>query len=157
MVIKLASFGIHNQLYKQVMEVRRKVFVEELGLDPEYDFDGKDDEAVHFLMLVDEKPAGSARWLETTEGILIERLAIIPAYRGLGLGSLLLRYVVKDVLPSKKNIYLYSPENLADFFRWNGFEVDGDKKEIRAVPHYKMVYIRKDHERQGLLKKLFKR
>ncbi len=156
MVIKLASFGIHNPLYKQVMEVRRKVFVEELGLDPEYDFDGKDDEAVHFLMLIDEQPAGSARWLETKQGILIERLAIIPQYRSLGLGTLLLRYVVQDVLPSKKTIYLYAPEYLVDFFTWNGFLQEGEPADIRGVPHYKMLYIKNKQDKKGFIKKIFK-
>ena len=157
MVIKLASFGISNPLYKQVMEVRRRVFVEEIGLDPEYDFDGKDDEAVHFLLLVDDKPAGAARWLETPEGIVIERLSIIPQYRSLGLGTLLLRYVIKDVLPSKKTIYLYSPEYLTDFFAWNGFQTVGDKVDMRGVAHYKMIYQKEKHDKKGLLKNLFKR
>ncbi len=157
MVIKVTSFGISNPLYKQAMEVRRRVFVEELGLDPEYDFDGKDDEAVHFLMIIDDQPAGAARWLEAKEGILIERLSIIPEYRDLGLGTFLLRYVVKDVLPSKKTIYLYAPEYLSDFFQWNGFQIQGEKQDMRGVPHYKMVYVKEKEQRQGLLKKLFKR
>ena len=139
------------------MEVRRRVFVDELGLSPEYDFDGKDDTAVHFVMLIDDKPAGSARWLETKEGILIERLAIIPEYRNLGLGTLMLRYVVKDVLPSKKTIYLYAPEHLTDFFVWNGFESQGDKIDIQGTGHYKMVYTKEKEEKQGFLKKLFNR
>ena len=157
MVIKLVSFGFRSPLFKQVMEVRRRVFVEEMGIDPDLDFDSLDAEAVHFLMLIDDQPAGSARWIETKQGIQIERLAIIPEHRHMGLGSLMLKFVVKDVLPAKKTIYLYSPENLQHFFMLNGFEAEGEKTEINGKPHYKMIYVKKQEERQGLLKKLFKK
>ncbi len=155
MVIKLASFGISNPLYKQVMQVRRQVFVEEVGLEPEYDFDGLDDEAVHFLLMVDEQPAGAARWRETKEGVVIERLSIVKKYRGLGLGTLLLRYVVKDVLPSKRKIYLLTPDFLVDFFRWNGFEIEGEKFQEAGTDHYKMVYQRDEKSRKSLISRIF--
>ncbi len=160
MVIKILSFGMSSPLFKEVMKVRKTVFVDELGMDPEFDFDGLDDKAVHFLLTVNDKPVGSARWVETDQGIKIERLATIPEYRGQGLGQLLLRQVVFDVLPSKKRIYLHSPELLVEFFRWNGFEVEGEKFEEAGVPHYKMVYTKQQHkgsEISNFFKGLFKR
>ncbi len=155
MKIKLVSFGYTNELFKDCMQVRHSVFVEELGWDPQIDFDVMDEKAAHFLLSVDEQPVGAARWIETEEGVKIERLSIIKEFRGLGLGHLLLRYVLDDLKPSKKPIYLHSPENLVDFFIWNGFKTEGGKFEQNGQNYYKMLYVKNTTERRknkGLLK-----
>ena len=159
MVIKILSFGFRNPLYKQVMKVRKSVFVDEIGIDPEFDFDVYDEIAAHFLLTVNDIPVGSARWRETDEGVKIERLAIIKQYRGQGLGHLLIRQVVLDVLPSKKKIYLHTPEHLVEFFRWNGFEVEGEKFDEAGTPHYKMVYVKHSQKvkSQRSITNIFKR
>jgi predicted GNAT family N-acyltransferase len=141
------------------MQVRKQVFVDELGLDPEIDFDGLDYESVHFLLEVDNKPVGTARWRETDEGIKIERLSILKEYRGYGFGHVLLRYVVKDVLPSKKKIYIHAPEDLLNFFIWNGFEIEGEEFEEAGTAHYKLFYAKhqlKNSTKKGFLNKLIK-
>ena len=37
---------------KQAYEVRREVFIREQGIDPGEEYDGKDNEALHFLALL---------------------------------------------------------------------------------------------------------
>ncbi len=160
MVIKILSFSYENPLYQDAMKVRKAVFVDELGLDPEFDFDGLDMEAVHFLLTVNDQPVGAARWRETDEGIKIERFSIVKEYRGKGLGHVLLRYVIEDVLPSKKKIYLHAPEYLMNFFVWNGFEVESEEFDEAGIPHFKMFYAKVDHETKNLtnlVEGLFKR
>ena len=157
MVIKLVTFGFRNDLFKKASEVRLKVFVKEMGIDPNIDFDTLDIEAAHYLMLVDDKPVGTARTIETKEGIAIERLSIIPEYRRIRLGSVLLKFVINDVLPTNKTIYLFSPEDLKYFFMLNGFEQTDQKLEINNKPHVKMKYIVKEKTRLSFIKKLFKK
>lgn len=160
MVIKLLSFGMNNPLFQKAMQVRKSVFVDEMGIDPQVDFDEFDIDAAHFLIDVNDHPVATARWRETEKGVKIERLAVVKEFRRQGFGQLLLRQVVLDVLPSKKTIYLHSPDNLVDFFIWHGFEPTDDKVEELGFEAYVMIYVRDEAQRmtqkKNLISRLFK-
>ena len=47
----------------QVYDIRREVFIEEQGVPEDIEMDGRDDEAVHVLAVVDGEPAGCGRLL----------------------------------------------------------------------------------------------
>ncbi len=160
MVIKLLSFGMNNPLFQKAMQVRKAVFVDEMGIDPQIDFDEFDIDAAHFLIDLNGQPIATARWRETDKGVKIERLAVIKEYRSQGFGQLLLRHVVLDVLPSKKTIYLHSPTDLVDFFIWHGFEPTGEKVEELGLEAIVMIYIkdqtRRKSQKKDLISRLFK-
>ncbi len=156
MLIKIISFGGHSEKLNEAMQVRHSVFVEEMGIDPEIDFDGKDIDAIHFLLYVDDKPTATARYLELKEGIKIERFAVIKEKRGQALGHLLLRYIVRDALPSKKTIFVNAPIALKGFFEYNGFVPEGVPFEDSGEEKIKMVYDSK-RKKKSLITRMFKK
>ncbi len=141
MVIEILSFSDENkELFNKAMQIRFDVFTYEQGVDKDLEFDGLDSESVHFLVNIDAKPVATARWRETDEGIKIERMAVLRNYRHLGIGNLLLRYVIQDVLPSKRKIYLHAQKQVVDFYKLNHFAVEGEVFYEANIPHFKMIY-----------------
>jgi predicted GNAT family N-acyltransferase len=141
MIIEILSFSYENkELFKKAIKIRFSVFTDEQGVDKDLEFDGLDPDAVHFLVNIDSEPAAVARWRETDEGVKIERMAVLKKFRHLGIGNLLLRYIVQDVLPSKRKIYLHAQTQVVNFYKLNHFETVGDVFYEANIPHYKMIY-----------------
>ena len=140
MVIVISSFGANDENFKKCMEIRFKVFTEEQGVDKDIEFDGLDFEAAHYLVLADNKPVATARWRETDEGIKIERMAVIKEYRGLGIGNLLLRYMLRELVKSGKKIYLHAQKYVQKFYELNHFKPVGEPFYEANIEHIKMVY-----------------
>ncbi len=140
MFIVILSFGYENPLFKKAMNVRFEVFTKEQGVDKDIEFDGKDFEAVHYLVTVDDKPVAAARWRETDEGIKIERMAVLKQYRSLGIGTLLLKYILKELEKSGKKIYLHAQKQVEGFYKIHHFKPVGEPFYEANIEHIKMVY-----------------
>ena len=139
-MIEIKRFGFEDkELAEKAFQIRRKVFVEEQGVDPALEYD-HEQESHHYLMLLGEKPIGAARWRETPGGIKLERFAVLKEYRNRGLGEIILREVIKDVVPSGKKIYLHSQLKAVPFYERNGFVKMGDPFTEAGMKHYCMEY-----------------
>lgn len=74
--------------------IRRRVFIEEQGVPEALEWDGLDAEARHFLArAADGSPIGCARLLA---GCRIGRMAVLPEWRGRGVGHALLQAVIAE-------------------------------------------------------------
>ncbi len=144
MVIRIDSFSYENDwLFKYALNIRTKVFVDEIGVDKFLEFDGLDYDATHYLVTVDSGFVATARYRELSEGIKIERFAVLPPFRHKGIGVVLIRKVIEDVLPSKMKIYLHAQEKVVNFYLLNGFKVEGERFQEANINHFKMIYQRK--------------
>src|SRR5579862_204677 len=80
--------------------VRVTVFVEEQKVPVELELDERDADAVHYLASIDATPIGTARLVDYLDRgrrvAKIGRVAILPAYRKSGIGSVLMRHVLDD-------------------------------------------------------------
>ncbi len=123
----------------QALEIRKKVFVEEQGVDPALEYD-HEEEARHFLLFLGEKPIAAARWRETGKGIKLERFAVLPEFRNRGIGEIILRAVLEDVVPLEKPIYLHAQLKAVSFYERNGFEKVGEQFTEAGIEHYLMTY-----------------
>ncbi len=138
-VIKFTSED--KALASQALNIRKKVFVEEQGVDPALEND-HEDEARHFLLFLGEKPIAAARWRETGKGIKLERFAVLPEFRNRGIGEIILRAVLEDVVPLEKPIYLHAQTKAVSFYERNGFEKVGEQFTEAGLEHYLMTYSR---------------
>jgi len=120
-------------------EVRRKVFVEEQNVDPEVEYEFEN-EGHFYILLFDGAPIGTARWRYTTNGIKLERFAMLKEYRNRGLGKNLLAEVMKDVLPLNKKIYLHSQVNAINYYKRAGFIEKGDHFFEANIEHVLMEF-----------------
>jgi predicted GNAT family N-acyltransferase len=129
-----------SDLAKQAFAIRRKVFVEEEGVDPNLEYDHEED-AHHYLLLLGGKALATARWRETEKGIKLERFAVLPGFRNRGLGGIILKEVINDVLPLGKTIYLHSQLRAVPFYERHGFVKEGDVFYEADMGHYYMKKI----------------
>ena len=84
-------------------QIRKKVFCEEQKISEKIEFDNLDHLCEHFLIGKDKNYIATARVRHKNKNILkIERVAVLPEFRRLKVGSLLINKIVEFNLNSKK-------------------------------------------------------
>lgn len=137
---EIISFKINDKIrYNQALEIRKKVFIQEQkvsrGLEVE-----NEEEATYYLLLVDDEPVGTGRWRKTTQGIKLERFAVLPEYRNQNLGTLILQKVLKDLREKTEKVYLHSQLKAVPYYERQGFKKRGEMFVEANIRHYKMVW-----------------
>lgn len=141
LTIKIESFTHENKEYIQhSYRIRNIVFVEEQGVDKFLEYDGLDNEAIHYLVFYNNTPVCTGRWRETEEGIKLERFAVLKEYRGKALASLMLRYMMEELILSKKKIYMHAQSGAVSFYKAHGFEIVGEMFIEADIEHFTMVF-----------------
>jgi predicted GNAT family N-acyltransferase len=126
-------------LAEQAFFIRRKVFVDEQGVDQKLEYDNEE-QSNHYLLLVAGKPIATARWRETEKGIKLERFAVLPEFRNRGFGEIILDAVLNDVRHLGKTIYLHSQVRAVSFYERNGFIKEGEMFIEAGIEHYYMKF-----------------
>ncbi|GAB4024118.1 GNAT family N-acetyltransferase [Spirosoma koreense] len=123
--------------------IRRQVFVEEQHVSAREEYDEYEDTSTHFLAYADGKPCGTARWRRTSNGVKLERFAVLPQFRGQGVGKALVRAVLDDVFSQQpepiERIYLHAQVTAMPLYSGFGFVAVGPMFEEAGIQHYKMV------------------
>ena len=113
----------HESLYM----IREKVFIEEQKVTSQLEWDGMDEEAIHFLAFKNEKAIGCARAFVIENYMQLGRMAVLKEYRGEGIGTALLE---KAMTTAKLNelsvIYISAQCQAIDFYKKFGFEITSD-------------------------------
>ncbi|WP_420146555.1 GNAT family N-acetyltransferase [Spirosoma sp.] len=126
-----------------VFAIRRQVFVEEQHVDAREEYDEFESTSTHFLARVDGEPAGTARWRRTSNGVKLERFAVLTQFRGYGVGKALVRAVLDDVFSQQpepiERIYLHAQLTAMPLYAGFGFVPVGPMFEEAGIQHYKMV------------------
>ncbi len=139
-VVKIASQEQQAAAY----EIRKEVFVDEQKVPIDEEIDQFEVVSFHFLAITpDDKPCGAARWRVTTEGVKLERFAVLKEFRSQGVGSALVKKVLEDIaedpgLKEKKH-YLHAQIDAVPLYQKFGFRKEGDMFEECDIQHYKMV------------------
>lgn len=123
--------------------VRRRVFIEEQGVPEHMEWDAADATAIHFLALtLDGQPMGCARLLPDGH---IGRMAVLPDWRGLGVGTALLAAVVGTARRTgAAQLELSAQLHAAPFYSKAGFVAVGDRYQEAGIPHVCMQKILTD-------------
>lgn len=132
---------IYPEAFSEIQAIRRLVFQEEQGVDPELEFDGLDSVADHFLAYLDDRPVGTAR-IRYLDGqtAKIERLAVISNARGNGIGKKLMEKAI-EVAHQKgmKQAVIHAQEYVKGLHQKLGFEQVGECFEEAGILHIKMI------------------
>ncbi|MDO3722502.1 GNAT family N-acetyltransferase [Marinobacter sp. chi1] len=123
-----------------IRDIREQVFIREQRVPPELEWDDTDEIADHYLaVLPGNTPAGVARLFGTPgETAHIGRMAILPEFRGQGIGEALLRHVMNDAAVSHPEIVLSAQEYAIPFYQRSGFHVCSDLYDDAGIPHVDM-------------------
>ena len=125
----------------EAMRIRTEVFVYEQGF---IDLpDETDLVALHFVRYIGTLPVATCRAFADSDGdYILGRFAVLKAYRGKGLGSLLLGAVCDSLrergVPCLK---LHSQYPAKDFYEKNGFVVCGEPEYEQNALHVWMKKI----------------
>lgn len=121
----------------QLAAVRRAVFIEEQGVPEALEWDEYDAVSTHWLaVLPDGAPVGCARLLPDGH---IGRMAVLPAWRGRGIGRALLDAVLAKARACGLNCVRLSAQCRAtDFYRRAGFVAEGEIYAEAGIPHRAM-------------------
>ncbi|CAN5550426.1 GNAT family N-acetyltransferase [soil metagenome] len=123
--------------------IRREVFVDEQHVSAEEEYDEFEDISTHFLARADGTPCGTARWRRTSNGVKLERFAVLKTFRGMGVGKALVKAVLEDVFSQQpepiERIYLHAQVSAIPLYAGFGFVSIGPMFEEAGIQHYKMV------------------
>lgn len=127
-----------NSSKAQLSFVRRQVFILELGIDEQDEWDDKDEDAIHFVAFgTTAVPVGVCRLTEEGQ---ISRLAVLPNYRHQGNGTLLLRKAIQVAREMQlKQVFLHAMVDVQVFYQAHGFTTDGRIFMEAGKPHVKMI------------------
>lgn len=135
------SFSIEPTTWQDNREalssVRTRVFVEEQAVPAALEWDDCDDTAYHWLATADDgAPIGTARMLRDGH---IGRMAVVPAWRGRGVGSALLAAALRRAREDDLyEAYLYAQTHAVPFYERAGFQVVGEPFMDANIPHLTM-------------------
>jgi predicted GNAT family N-acyltransferase len=122
---KLLSYGSN---LTEVYDIRRKVFIEELGGKEETEFDESDSYAIHAIAYqgTDPKiPVAVGRMTYDGVNCLLDRVAVIKEYRGMQYGDFIVRILLNKAFISGINkINVYTDKEHVEFYKKIGFEIE---------------------------------
>ncbi|MDR3410551.1 MAG: GNAT family N-acetyltransferase [Formivibrio sp.] len=121
--------------------IRQTVFVEEQGVPAEIELDSADAGATHFLIWDWQgRPAACARLLPEGK---VGRMAVLPAWRGQGLGERLLQAAMQEARQRGWfELRAAAQASVTGFYTQAGFEPVGDPFEAAGIAHQMMrVYL----------------
>lgn len=122
--------------------IRTKVFIEEQGVPEEDEFDKYDrneSEAVHLLILQDDKPVGTGR-IRFTEGYgKLERICVDKNYRSGGFGKEIIFELERIAKENKQTkVKLHGQTQAASFYQKLGYKICSDVFSEDGIDHFLM-------------------
>ena len=126
-----------EQAGKACLEVRCRVFVEEQGVPMDVEMDGLDPGCVHALARgPDGSPVGTGRLLP--EG-RIGRMAVLPAWRGRGVGREILSALESEARRrGHGRVLLHAQVAARGFYEAAGYRAVGGVFQEAGIPHVAM-------------------
>ena len=120
-----------------LMAIRTNVFVDEQGVPPDLECDGRDADATHFLATDKAgNPVGVARLLADGQ---IGRIAVLPAFRRRGIGRRMLDLAM-DTARARGDgrVWLHAQIDAQDLYLQAGFRIVGERFMEAGIPHIAM-------------------
>lgn len=128
--------------YAPLSMIREKVFIEEQKVTSQLEWDGLDEEAIHFLAYQDEKAIGCARAFVIENHMQLGRMAVLKEYRNNGIGSFLIEKAITTAkLNQLSKISISAQCHAIDFYKKFGFEVTSEIYLDAGISHQDMELI----------------
>lgn len=137
--IIVKRLSLEDPELSKALTIRKTVFVEEQHCPPELEYEN-DDKSTHFLATCNGEPCGAARWRKTQNGYKLERFAVLPNFRGKGIGVHLVKAVLYDLPKNASHIYLNAQLSALNFYLTLGFKPVGEQFEEAGIKHQQMIF-----------------
>lgn len=136
-IVKVADFTRDRDA---ISMIRSQVFQIEQGVDAALEFDGLDDQAVHFLAYLITQPVGTLRIrLIDQNTAKLERLAVLSQFRNDGIGKKLMQTALEFLFDKNiTDVRIHAQEAVIRFYEKLGFVSEGERFEEAGIVHRKM-------------------
>lgn len=122
--------------------VREEVFVRSQSVPPEVDRDGRDEDALHAVALVDGEVVGTGRLLATEDVGVIGRMAVLPRHRTAGIGAGLLATLERAAVHSGlSGVELHAQLTARGFYDRAGYRALGEVYVEAGLAHVTMAKV----------------
>lgn len=112
------------------------VFIDEQGVPAEITWDGRETDAIHFLLEMNGQASACGRLLDTGQ---VGRMAVMPQQRRCGLGGKLLRFMIEQAREQGfDRLFLNAQKSAIDFYLRHGFSICGEEFIEANIPHREM-------------------
>ncbi|HLR10926.1 MAG TPA: GNAT family N-acetyltransferase [Sporosarcina sp.] len=130
----------NDQQLDDAFFVRKKVFVEEQGVPLNLEVDEYDETASHFVVYHKDVPIGAGRIRETTPNVgKVERVCILPNYRGLHLGKQIMKALENHGAELQfHKIVLNAQSHAIPFYESIGYHITSPEFLDAGIPHRAM-------------------
>jgi len=119
-----------------IRPIREAVFIEEQHVPVELEWDGLDEQCTQLLAFSADEVVGTVRM--TIEG-KVGRMAVLKAWRGCGVGGLLLTSMIQVAQAARfPEVKLDAQVNAISFYQPFGFEVVSEPFMDAGIEHRKM-------------------
>lgn len=123
----------------QLADIRRRVFIDEQQVPEAMEWDEYDHDATHFLVTIGGAAIATARVKADGQ---IGRMAVLAEYRGQGIGSKLLAFVLLSIKKQKPDrLYLHAQVSAISFYEKHGFACCSDIFHEAGIPHREMQLV----------------
>lgn len=132
--------GNDSAIIEMAHAVRRRVFIDEQDVAEELEMDGKDETATQVVLTEAGAPVATARLRFTEPSTAkVERVAVLPDYRGEGLGDRVMG-VAESVATERGAVtaVLHAQRRVEGFYERLGYESVSDTFEEAGIPHVEM-------------------
>lgn len=126
--------------FEQCRRVRRLVFVEEQGVAEAVEQDGLDSNCSHWLVLEGGSVVATGRLRVTSAGYKLERIAVLLASRNRGLGAVLVRAMLSEVVAGRPFL-VNAQQSAIGFWSKLGFEKVGPTFLKAGILHQRMEMV----------------
>lgn len=121
-----------------LQNIRREVFIEEQAVPEAEEWDDEDAVCVHALASLNREPVGTGR---LNPGGKIGRIAVKAARRGRGIGTEILRVLLREAYHRGiREPYLHAQLQAVPFYEKLGFRVEGEVFDEAGIPHVRMKH-----------------
>ena len=119
----------------QVFDLRKQVFVDELGCPLSYERDALDDMAIYALVFDEnDRPSGAGRLVIDADRFMIGNVCVREPARGQGLGDLVMRMLLLRVQEMEApSVFAVAPPDVQPFFQRYGFRIVDEHGLMRAL------------------------
>lgn len=133
------KLGQDEALWRDALFVRRTVFIDEQGVSEEEEIDVFEQQSVHFVIYDNDKPIAAGRF-RTIDGVgKIERICVLPSYRGRGIGKQLMEAIEQYAKQHVTKVKLNAQTRAEPFYKQLGYETVSDVFLDAGIPHVTMV------------------
>ena len=133
--VRVADWQIDNSA---VRSIRETVFIQEQHVPVELEWDQFDVDCLHLLALdATTRPIGTARLLQDGH---IGRMAVLKEWRGCGVGTALLKHLLREAKMRGLAIAIVNAQTYAiNFYMRFGFQSKGNEFLDAGIPHVQMI------------------